>query len=614
MRHLIHVLPDVLANQIAAGEVVQRPASVIKELMENAVDAGATRVDVLIKDAGKTLIQVTDNGSGMSVQDARMAFERHATSKIQNQDDLFKIMTLGFRGEALASIAAVAQVKLKTRLEGEDLGVEIDIEGNEVKRQEACVCQSGSTFLVKNLFFNVPARRNFLKSNPVETRHIIQEFIRVAVPNHQIHFTLTHNSTEVYDLQAGTRESRLIDMFGKDLQGNLNEVNEDTGYAGISGFLASPKVYRRQRGEQFFFVNGRYIRHHYLAHAVATAYEEFLPKDSYPFYCLFIDVDPVHVDINIHPTKTEVKFDDERTLYVLLQGIVKRSLGEAESAPLVEWENDELKEAIYGSRPTTSAPNLPDIRKEVPRSNSGSSSRSTDISRLSGKPSPKKEDWEALFTPPARPETASPSSPNLFGTTDVTVGDVERESLLVQWQNRYILTDRGHKLFLIDQHLAHQRILFETFLNTNKGKKLSSQQMLFPQTMDFAPQDYMILKEVDNVLAHMGFEVKEFGKNSLIVYGTPSGIATGKVRDIFDQMVADIQAGGGTGMKERMFDTIAKSVALRSAVTSPHKLSIIEMKNMVDDLFTCEAPAFSPGGKPTWKSFQVEELVNFFQG
>lgn len=611
MRHLIHVLPDVLANQIAAGEVVQRPASVIKELMENAVDAGASKIDVLIKDAGKALIQVTDNGSGMSVQDARMAFERHATSKIQNQEDLFKIMTLGFRGEALASIAAVAQVKLKTKLEGEDLGVEIDIEGNEVKRQEACVCHSGSTFLVKNLFFNVPARRNFLKSNPVETRHIIQEFIRVAVPNHQIHFTLTHNSTEVYDLHSGTREARLIDMFGKDLEGNLSAVNEETGYAGISGFLASPKVYRRQRGEQFFFVNGRYIRHHYLAHAVATAYEEFLPKDSYPFYCLFIDVDPVHVDINIHPTKTEVKFDDERTLYVLLQGIVKRSLGEAESAPLVEWDNDELKEAIYGSRPSENQPDQPEIRKDL---NRGSSSRITDISRLSGKTSPKKEDWEALFTPPARPETSRPVSPNLFGATDVTAGDAERESLLAQWQNRYILTDRGHKLFLIDQHLAHQRILFETFLNTNKGKKLSSQQMLFPQTMDFAPQDYMILKEVDNVLAHMGFEVKEFGKNSLIVYGTPSGIATGKVRDIFDQMVADIQASGGTGMKERMFDTIAKSVALRSAVTSPHKLSIIEMKNMVDDLFACEAPAFSPGGKPTWKSFQVEELVNFFQG
>lgn len=611
MRHVIQILPDVLANQIAAGEVVQRPASVIKELMENAVDAGATKIDVLIKDAGKALIQVTDNGSGMSVQDARMAFERHATSKIQNQDDLFKIRTLGFRGEALASIAAVAQVKLKTRLAGEDLGVEIDIEGNEVKRQEACVCQPGSTFLVKNLFFNVPARRNFLKSNPVETRHIIQEFIRVAVPNHQIHFTLTHNSTEVYQLPAGTREARLVDMFGSDLEGNLNEIEEDTGYAGISGFLASPKVYRRQRGEQFFFVNGRYIRHHYLGHAVATAYEEFLPKDSYPFYCLFIDVDPVHVDINIHPTKTEVKFDDERTLYVLLQGIVKRSLGEAESAPLVEWDNEELKEAIYGSKPTTSAPQLPepriDIRKE-------SSFDGSSPSRSAGKPTPRKEDWEVLFTPPSRPETQPEASPNLFGTVDVTAADADRETLLVQWQNRYILTDRGQKLFLIDQHLAHQRILFETFLNTNKGKQLSSQQMLFPQTMDFAPQDYMVLKEVDGVLAHMGFEVKEFGKNSLIVYGTPSGIATGKVRDIFDQMVADIQASGGTEMKDRMFDTIAKSVALRSAVTSPRKLSIIEMKNMVDDLFACEAPAFSPGGKPTWKSFQVEELVNFFQG
>ena len=609
MQHLIHVLPDVLANQIAAGEVVQRPASVIKELLENAVDAGASRIDVVIKDAGKTLIQVTDNGSGMSIQDARMAFERHATSKIQNQDDLFNIRTLGFRGEALASIAAVAQVKLKTRLRGEDLGVEIDIEGNQIKRQEACVCPEGSTFLVKNLFFNVPARRNFLKSNPVEARHILQEFIRVAVPNHHVHLTLQHNGTEVYDLHAGDRQQRLVDMFGKDLEGNLRGVEEETGYAAISGYLASPKVYRRQRGEQFFFVNGRYIRHHYLQHAVASAYEEFLPKDSYPFYCLFIDIDPVHVDINIHPTKTEVKFDDERTLYVLLQGIVKRSLGEAEDAPVIDWEDDDLKEAIYGSKPVTQNP----PPQSSPSTGSASGSGGNRIQKLPIRNQPRKEDWEPLFQPPRKSESAA-AIPNLFGEADVTAGDAERETLMVQWQNRFILTDRGQKLFLIDQHLAHQRILFERFLYTSKGKKLDSQQLLFPQTMEFPAQDFVVIREVEHVLSQMGFEVKEFGTNALIVYGTPSGVATGKVRDIFDRMLEDLQHSGGTRAKDRLFETIARSLAVRAAVTSPHKLSIIEMKNMVEDLFACDSPAFSPGGKPTWKAFQVEELVNFFQG
>ncbi len=612
MQHLIHILPDILANQIAAGEVVQRPASVIKELLENAVDAGSTRVDVVIKDSGKTLIQVTDNGSGMSVQDARMAFERHATSKIQQQDDLFNIRTLGFRGEALASIAAVAQVKLKTRLADEDLGVEIDIEGNEIKKQEACVCPPGSTFLVKNLFFNVPARRNFLKSNPVEARHIMQEFLRVAIPNHSTAFTLDHNGTQVYDLPAGNREERLILLFGKDLEGNLRPVEEETGYAHITGFLASPKVYRRQRGEQFFFVNGRYIRHHYLQHAVATAYEEFLPKDSYPFYCLFIETDPVHVDINIHPTKTEVKFDDERTLYVLLQGIVKRALGEAEDAPKVDWDDEDLKSAIYGSS-LDSQSNNPDMQIPAP---TGKSPSQRDIRRLTDLPThrqPRKEDWEHLFESPDK-SANRPSPPTLFGEAQVAAGDSERETLLVQWQYRYILTDRGQKLFLIDQHLAHQRILFETFLRASKGKQLDSQQMLFPQTLELAPQDFVVLREVDDVLSQMGFEVKEFGPNTLIVYGTPGGIATGKVRDVFDQMVNDIQNSGAIKVKERLFETIARSVALGSSITSPHKLSIMEMKNMVEDLFACDAPAYSPGGRPTWKSFQTEELVTFFQG
>ena len=604
MQHVIHLLPDSLANQIAAGEVVQRPASVIKELLENAVDAGSTRIDVLIKDAGKTLIQVTDNGSGMSVQDARMAFERHATSKIREQSDLFNIRTLGFRGEALASIAAVAQVRLRTRHQSADLGVEIDIEGSEIKRQEAAVCPPGSTFAVRNLFFNVPARRNFLKGNPVETKHILQEFIRVAIPNPHIHFTLQHNGTEVYDLPAGKLETRLITLFGKELDGQLTRVKEETGYASISGFLASPKVYRRQRGEQFFFVNGRFIRHHYLQHAVATAYDEFLPNDSYPFYCLFFEIDPIHVDINIHPTKTEVKFDDDRTLYVLLQGIVKRALGEAESAPVIPWEDEGLQEAIYGKATAPEQPAQPAAersRPEIRLPEGRSFSRSS------------KSDWESLYVPPVASKTGPSPSGNLFGL-QVPEPATERESFLVQWQLRYLLTERGRKLYLIDQHLAHQRILYESFLQVQQGKKLDSQQLLFPQTVAFTAEEYVGMKEAEPVLLQMGFDVKEFGKNTLIVYGTPAGIATGKIRDIFAQVLEDVDKTGGQRAPARLLESVARAVAMKSAVTSPHKLSILEMKNMVEDLFRCEAPAFSPTGKPVWKTFSLEELSAFFSG
>ncbi len=608
MQNKIRVLPDVLANQIAAGEVVQRPASVVKELLENAIDAGATRVDVVIKDAGKTLIQVTDNGSGMSVQDARMAFERHATSKIREQADLFRILTLGFRGEALASIAAVAQVKLRTRLTDEELGVEIDIEANDIKKQEACVCPSGSTFLVKNLFYNVPARRNFLKGNPVETRHIVQEFIRIAIPHPETQLSLLHNTTEVYDLPAGALEKRLVTLFGKDLEGHLRAVEEHAGYASIHGFLAGPEVHRRQKGEQFFFVNGRFIRHNYLHHAVTTGYEGFLPKDSFPFYCLFIDIDPVHVDINIHPTKTEVKFDDERTLYVLLQSIVKRALGEAEFAPNLDWDNDDLKQAIYGSHPpSASAP----LQRSATKRDLDSANRSwTDEHSRT----PRREDWESLYQPPSQLIPEPKPQPSLFPTSGTSATLTHTDGLLVQWQLRYLLTDRGNKLYLIDQVLAHQRVLYESFLKAQKGKKLDSQQLLFPQTVEFSAEDFLAMKEVEHVVNQMGFEVKDFGKHTWIVYGTPSGIATGKVREVFEQMLADIQLTGTTRAPERLFETVAKSVALRSAVTSPHKLSILEMKNMVEDLFRCEAPAFSPGGRPTWKVFSTEELQAFFQG
>ncbi|GAB4426831.1 MAG: DNA mismatch repair endonuclease MutL [Bacteroidia bacterium] len=600
MQNVIHLLPDALANQIAAGEVVQRPASVVKELLENAVDAGATRIDLLIKDAGRTLIQVSDNGSGMSVQDARMAFERHATSKIRSQEDLFRILTMGFRGEALASIAAVAQVKLRTRLRGEEIGVEIDIEGSEFRQQQPCVCPVGSTFQVKNLFYNVPARRNFLKSNPVEARHIIGEFIRVAIPHPDLHLTLTHSDTLVYDLPAGTTEARLAALFGDDLRGNLSEIDEATGYVHITGYIADPSVSRKSRGEQFFFVNRRFIRSPYLHHALMGSFEEFLPKDSYPFYCLFLEIDPQHVDINIHPTKTEVKFDDERTIYVLLQSAVKRVLGMMHQVPGAG--NTPLQRAIYRSQPPAQEGDTVGTqpRSQLPLSQT------------------RRVDWEALYSPPAVPRDNAPRTvnrtPALFpATTGGGVAGVSEDTFFVQMDGRYILTQRGGRLYIIDQHLAHQRVLFERFLRAGTGKALACQQLLFPQTLTFSAGDYELVRAVDEALAHLGFEVKEFGPQTFIVYGTPAGIATSRVRDIFDQLLDGLRETGDSPARALLTEQIARAIALRNAVTSPQKLNIIEMKQIVEDLFACDAPAFAPNKKPVYKVISSAELEVFFR-
>ncbi|MEO1417500.1 MAG: DNA mismatch repair endonuclease MutL [Bacteroidota bacterium] len=601
MRDIIHLLPDAIANQIAAGEVVQRPASVVKELLENAVDAGATRIEILIKDAGKTLIQVSDNGSGMSATDARMAFERHATSKIQNQDDLFGIRTLGFRGEALASIAAVAQVKLMTRQQGQEIGTELEIEASKVKKQQPAACPPGSTFQVKNLFYNVPARRNFLKTNARETRHILNEFIRVALPHPEIYLSLHHNETMVYDLPPQTLEQRIIELFGKDLEGNLVETEEATGYARLSGFIGGPEVYRKTRGEQFFFVNQRFIKSNYLNHAISEAYKEFIPKDTHPFYVIFIGIDPIHVDINIHPTKTEVKFDDERTLYVLLQGMIRRGLAMRHQVPEIDFGESDITRAIYQS-PSVPSQNLNPTPTPSKSSSGGGSSPQVPKQN----PVPKREQWEPLYqAPPAKTPTPKPQL--------IQQQQEEEARFLVQYQNRYILTQRGQKLLILDQHLAHQRILYERFLHVREAEKIPCQQLLFPQTIEFSTSDYQALRQADDVLVHLGFEIKEFGRNTLIIYGTPSGITTHKVKDIFAQILADIKQLDGTDIQKRLFEEVARAVAIKCAVTSSQKLSTLEMKNMVEELFKCQNPGFSPTGRPTFKEISGVELEEYFR-
>ncbi|MEM7374482.1 MAG: DNA mismatch repair endonuclease MutL [Bacteroidota bacterium] len=600
MKNVIQLLPDAIANQIAAGEVVQRPASVVKELLENAIDAGASRIDVLIKQAGKTLIQISDNGQGMSVQDARMAFERHATSKIRSQEDLFGIRTLGFRGEALASIAAVAQVRLRTRLHTEELGIELEVEASQLMRTQPSACRPGSTFQVKNLFFNVPARRNFLKSNPVETRHILNEFIRVALSKPDLHLSLIHNDTHVYDLPSTDLRQRVLDLFGQELEGKLIDVGEATAYASISGLMGDPAVARKQRGEQFFFVNGRYIRSNYLNHSITTAFQEFIAKDTYPFYCMFIDIDPVHVDINIHPTKTEVKFDDERTLYVLMQGLVKQGLGRLHAAP------------DFSS--TTLPTSAPISHKSSAHVTASSTSHSPSLPNIPPKnPVPRQVDWDQLYAPPATEKRPTVNKPTLFEADQKTGGETQKEAFFIQLQERFLLTERDNCLLVIDQHLAHQRILFESFLSALKGQNLPCQQLLFPQTLEFPPGDFQAIRGVGGVLEKMGFDIKEFGQNAFVIYGVPAGVKSGNTQDIFEQILADIREIGETKVDQKLMERIARSIAMRSAVTSHEKMSILEMKNLYNDLFQCEAPGFAPNGKPTMKRLPVTELEDFFR-
>ena len=595
MESIIQLLPDAIANQIAAGEVVQRPASVVKELLENAIDAGARKVDLFIKDAGKTLIQVTDNGCGMSAADARMAFERHATSKIREKDDLFNIRTLGFRGEALASIAAVAQVTLRTRLHDAEIGQEVSIDGGDFKGVEACTSAPGSTFQVKNLFFNVPARRNFLKSNPVETRHILNEFVRVAIPHPELELSFTHNSTEVHKLLPSSQQERLVALFGNELEDKLIEVVEESDYVKLHGFVGDPSLVRKKRGEQFFFVNGRFIKSPYLNHAIAGAYEQLLPKDSYPFYCIFIEIDPVHVDINIHPTKTEVKFDDERTLYVLLQSMVKRGLGGKDQAPVFDFSDEKLRNEIYSdrSKPQVDRPQtIGDFKREQ---------KST---------TPKREDWEKLYDRPA-PKPAS--RPSLFGdeikSTAPRQEEEEKLEVLTQLPGGYAIILRREQPLLVHLRRAQQRVFYERFLDAEGGKRIPSQQMLFPQTISFSAGDYLALNEAGESLRRLGFDVQDFGQHSMIVYGAPSGIAPGKIEGILRKLAADIEETGMSRVHEKMHEAVARSVARRASLQKGASMPEPEVLPLMRELFRCEAPAFSPGGKPVYNVIDPSKML-----
>ncbi|GAB3539709.1 DNA mismatch repair endonuclease MutL [Spirosoma fluminis] len=673
MLNVIQLLPDSIANQIAAGEVVQRPASVVKELLENSVDAKAKSIQVIIREAGRNLIQIVDDGAGMTETDARMSFERHATSKIRSSDDLFRIRTMGFRGEALASIAAVAQVEMRTRRAEDELGTLIRIEGSDVKTQEAISCLPGTNLLIKNLFFNVPARRNFLKSNSVEMRHILDEFQRVALANPEVGFSLFHNDQEIYNLPAGKLSRRIIDMFGKSYREQLNFCEEQTPYVTVRGYIGKPESAKKARNEQFFFVNNRYIKHNYLHHAVIGAYEGTLPEGSHPFYVLFIDIDPSHIDINIHPTKTEIKFDDERSVYAIMMAAVRKAVGVYNLAPSLDFDSD--VNFLSGGRGAGVAKpagtDKPDAVRPITASwatgsqverspdpitkpiSERSSSRTSSLDKAAGgsfdiPKKPSVNNWQALFegvspsSDPAQVDksaeddwlgTAKPASaptedqpvpevgPVTLGSRANQLQVVETqehetpqigEETIVQIQNRYLLAPVKSGMMLIDQRRAYERILYDQFHSALTKRSGSSQQLLFPKTVVLTPVDFQLALELRDDLASLGFEFDELGQNTFVIRGVPALTTGENEEELFANLLAQLRADTGRLKLDRI-ELLARSLSRRSAGRHAVRLSSTECKALVDQLFASDNPSYTPTGEPITVVLTLDKIAGLFR-
>ena len=622
---IIQLLPDSIANQIAAGEVVQRPASVVKELLENSVDAKASNIQVIIREAGKTLIQIIDDGIGMSETDARMSFERHATSKIRKSDDLFRIRTMGFRGEALASIAAVAQVELRTRRESDEIGTLIRIEGSEIKVQEPVAALTGTNFQVKNLFFNVPARRNFLKTNSVEMRHLLDEFQRIALAHPEVGLSLYHNDVEIYNLPPAKLVKRIVDMFGKNYREQLAYCQEDTSYISIKGYIGKPEFARKTRGEQFFFVNERYIKHSYLHHAVVSAFESTLPEGSHPFYVLHIDIDPSHIDINIHPTKTEIKFDDERSVYAIVMAAVRKAVGIYNMAPSIDFE--ENTNFLYP--PQHSFGKSPEQSSRAVTTNWSSRSNEEGAERQAGNLT----NWNKLFEgmkpadesfqlqaslnlnhSPADTDEATPQSLTIASKANRLAPAPAlslNDSLLVQLHNRYILSQTGEGILLVDQRAAHERILYERYKLMLSKKTGACQQLLFPQTLTMNPAEIQLVMETKNEIHSLGFEFDQIGPNQLLIRGIPAGIPDEREQDLFEELVEQIKQSY-SDLKLNQTDNLARSLARRFSSRYLTKLSLLEMHTLLNQLFSSSDPNRTPGGDPIVTRLTPDRLATLF--
>lgn len=613
MADIIQLLPDHVANQIAAGEVVQRPASVVKELLENAIDAKATVITLVIKDAGKTLVQVTDNGIGMSVTDARLSFERHATSKIKSAEDLFNLHTKGFRGEALASIAAIAHVELKTKTGDSEIGTHLAIEGSKVISQDPAVVPKGTTISVKNLFYNIPARRNFLKSNPVETRHIIDEFHRVALAHPNVAFQMLHNGSDVFNLPASNSRQRIVNIFGSKTNEKLVPVHEETEILKIEGFVLKPEFAKKSRGEQFFFVNDRFIKSPYLHHAVLSAFEGLMKHDVHPGYFLFLEVDTHSIDINIHPTKTEIKFDDEHAIYAMLRATVKHSLGQFNIAPVLDFERDKGFDTPYEySKKSPTAPSI-----EVDR----------DFNPFKEKPKQgnikfpfKREQsasWESLYVGLNDENTAASNLGDIeFESEEVTGSlfentETETGQNTIQLQNKYIVSPLKNGMMVIHQNLAHQRILYEELLKNITVKEAVSQQLLFPLQLHFSRPDMEIIEKVREQLEHTGFIFSEIKDETIGVAGIPVMIPESHVVNLLSQVVHDIKEEvPENGFSQN--DMLAKSMAASMAIKTGVSLNSEEREHMINQLFACKEPSVSPDNKLVFTTLDVNDLDKKF--
>jgi len=621
---IIQLLPDNIANQIAAGEVIQRPASAVKELMENAVDAGATEIRLIVNDAGKALIQVIDNGRGMSETDARMAFERHATSKIANIDDLFRIRTMGFRGEALASIAAVAQVELKTKRAEDEAGTFIAIENSLVTKQEPIAATTGTSIAMKNVFFNVPARRNFLKSNASETRHIVDEFIRVSMAFPEIFFSLTSNGQEVFHLERGSLKQRIVQILGNGYNSKLVAVQEQTDYLNIYGFVGKPETAKKTRGDQYFFVNNRFIKSAYLNHAVMNAFQEIITADSFPAYVLFIDLDPSQIDINVHPTKQEIKFEDEKIVYAFIHAAIKHSLAQFSITPTLEFDLDiNIQQLDAVSKPFTAdkqdAATSSELYKNFTQKNQAHFISPTNRAEL--------KHWRDFYESPAdlsqpqKFESLLDSIKNpganseAFYDQPVTDSGIRFEVLadapLLQLHQSYIVVPTTRGYILVHQQLAHERVLYERFNDAFKGKGMAAQRSLFPATLQFATPDAILLGELLEELNLLGYQVEPFGKDAFVVQGTPADVETGDEKKAIENLLEQYKHFS-SDVKFSKREKLVRAMAYQQAVKSGKPLADKEMQSLINDLFSCRQPNITAGGNPTYIEFKNDYLEKLF--
>lgn len=629
MSDVIRLLPDSVANQIAAGEVIQRPASVVKELVENAIDAGATHIDVSVKDAGKTLIQVIDDGKGMSETDARLAFERHATSKIKEAADLFALRTMGFRGEALASIAAVAQVELRTRMEGEEFGTQIQIAGSKVESQEVVSCAKGSNFAVRNLFFNVPARRKFLKSNQTELSNILTEFERIALVNPNVSFTLYHNDTEMLNLPAIQLRQRIMGVFGKKLNQDLLSFQIETSMVKIYGYIGKPESARKKGARQFFFVNGRYMRHPYFHKAVADAYEGLIPVGEQVSYFVYFEVDPANIDVNIHPTKTEIKFENEQAIWQILSASAKEALGRSNAVPSIDFDTEGMPDIpaydplpYAGSGPAAAPPvtsydptyNPFDIKHVAPSSYASRSSASgwePFYQGLEKKPQQVEMDWKDSFPeemPQEEPEVELPAEPTLHDSSAA----VEKAAQHYQFKGKYILTSVKSGLMIIDQQRAHVRILYDQYMEQIAARKAASQGMLFPDMVHFSASELPVLESIMDDLSALGFDLSNLGGGSFAINGVPAGIEGLNPEQLVTNMV-HTAIEKGCKVKEEVQSMLALSLAKAAAIVPGQVLTNDEMNGLIEGLFSVSTPNYTPDGKTVLSVIKEDEIEKLFK-